>query len=91
MDLTPDVVQWDPGYEDFTEAEYIFLDFRGNLINDPAKRRTIMYDTGVFEFHVSEERCETVISSIVTADHNCVTDDEVKMCALTLKMMIWTL
>ena len=35
-----------------------------------------MYDAGVFEFHVSEERCETVISSIVAANHNCVTDNE---------------
>ena len=78
LNLTPDAAQWDPYDEDFAEAEDRFLDFRGDLLNRPAKRCEILDDVGVFELQVSEERYEAAISSIVAANHNCVTDDEGK-------------
>ena len=57
-------------------AEDRFLDFRGDLINRPVKERKILDDADVFELQVSEERYEAATSSLVAANHNCVTDNE---------------
>ena len=63
--LTPDAAQWDPYDEEYAAAEDRFLDFRGDLIHRPPKRRKILDDADVFELQVSEEQYEADISSIV--------------------------
>ena len=46
--LTPDAAQWDPYDEAYAAAEDRFLDFRGDLIHRPPKRRKILDDADVF-------------------------------------------
>ena len=63
--LTPDAAQWDPYDEEYAAAEDRFLDFKGDLIHRPPKRRKILDDADAFELQVSEEQYEAAISSIV--------------------------
>lgn len=76
MNVTHDAAQWDPYDEGFSEAEDRVLDFRGDLVNRPANYHKILDNARVFELEISEERHEAAISSTVTANHNCVIDDE---------------
>ena len=76
LHLTPDVAQWDPYDKYYAEAEDRFLDFRGDLVNRPAKQRKILDNAGVFELQVSKERYEAAISSIIADNHNYVKDSE---------------
>ena len=46
--LTPDAAQWDPSDEEYAAAEDMFLDFKGDLIHRPPKRRKILDYADVF-------------------------------------------
>jgi hypothetical protein len=66
----------DPYDEDFAVAEDRLLDFKGDLINHPAKQHNIFENAGVFELEVSKEKYDAAIISIMAANQNFVTDDE---------------
>ena len=54
--LSPDAAQWDPYDEEYSDAENMFLDFRGDLVHRQPKRWKILDDSDIFELQVSEEQ-----------------------------------
>ena len=56
MYLTPDTDEWDPYYEDFSEREDAFFDFRVDLIDRQPKQQNFIDDIDIYELQVSKER-----------------------------------
>ena len=70
--LTPDAAEWDPYDEDYSEREDAFFDFRGYLIDRQPKQRFFFGDSDIYELHMSQERYESKIISIVANNETCV-------------------
>ena len=70
--MTPDVAEWDPYDEDYSEREDAFFDFRGDLIDRQPKQRKLLDDSDIYEIQVSQDRYGSAISSIVAKNDTCV-------------------
>ena len=77
LQLCPDGDDWDPYDESFAKREDSHTDYRGDLIDCPAKQRRLIEDADVGGINVSAERDKFAISSVVAITHDGI--DEVML------------
>ena len=77
--LTPESSDWDPYDPQFADQEDSFVDFRGEVLVRPPKKRKVFDDADIADIQVTAEQYEAVVSSIVARNHERLSEGAVQM------------